>query len=186
MRIFRVVVAIAALAALVVPVSPARGESGTIIRRLYAGNNVASFKVHPQRDSGAAHAYGDAWTRENCSNFGTTFNVHVEARGFRKGTAYIGKIKFTGNHYSNRVWYSNSFDTAYFRPRDGKFVAGPRLGPRTFGRGRYNSFTLDFDRRIKLTRNTKWLDVRFVVHTRGDATDTMCWINVNPVFYKRR
>ncbi len=185
MRRKRVLAAIAVLAVSVLPVAPAHSASGTIIKRIYAGNNVASFRVHPQRDSGAAHAYGDTWTRENCSNFGTTFDVHVEARGFRNGTAYIGKIKFSGNNYSERTWYSNSFDTAYFRPSDGEFVAGPDMGPRTFGRGRYNSFTLNFDRRIKLTRYTKWLDTRFVVHTRGDATDVPCWINVNPVFYKK-
>lgn len=186
MKIYRALAVISALSMLVVPVAQVQAESGTIIERLYAGNNVSSFQVHPHRDSGAAHAYGSDWTEENCSNFGTTFNIHVEAKRFRNGTAYIGKIKFAGNHYSNRVWYSNALETAYFRPSDGEMVAGPRLGPRTFGKGRYNSFTLNFDRRIKLTRNTKWLDVRFVVHTRGDATDTMCWINVNPVFYKHR
>lgn len=180
----RALVAVSALGLLLLPASPAHSESGTIIERLYGGNNVESYEVNPTRDSSGANAYGRDWARENCSNQTTTFNVHVEARRLRNGTAYIGKIKFTGNNYARRVWYSNSFSTAYYRPSDGEMVAGPRLGPRTFGTGRYNSYTLNFDRTIKLTRYTKWLDVTFVVHTRGDADDPPCWIVVNPVFYK--
>lgn len=167
------------------PSVPANAVAGTLIRYLDPNDNAFSFKVNPAYDSSGALMWGSDWGRRNCTNFATTFTVHVDVAQMASDTAHIGTLKLSGHSYKRRKWYTNGVSTAYYRPSDGEFVAGPGIGPRTFKRGEYNSFSWPFARRIELTRNTKWLSTQFEVYDAADESNYWCWVNLNPVFYKR-